>query len=192
MAIPPSAFLLIAGAPDCFTRGNDLADFAAKPRQVSPAIRYLKTLATSSQLVVAAVAGAAIGIGTTMLLHCDLVYAASARFQLPFVSVGLCPEAASERPVADAREYSPRRRTAAVRREIRRGSGARSGQRESCRRRCGSARYGKGATTGAKTSPSAADDQDASQMWSGRGHQASHIARRRAICGVAREGSKAK
>src|SRR5436309_15887244 len=84
MAIPPSTFLLIAGAPDCFTGGNDLADFAAKPRQVSPAIRYLKTLATSSQLVVAAVAGAAIGIGTTMLLHCDLVYAASARFQLPF------------------------------------------------------------------------------------------------------------
>jgi enoyl-CoA hydratase/carnithine racemase len=63
---------------------------------VSPAILYLETLAATAKPIVAAVAGVAVGIGTTMLLHCDLVYAASsARFQLPFVNLGLCPEAAS-------------------------------------------------------------------------------------------------
>ena len=94
---PAVRVVLITGAPDCFTAGNDLADFAgAKPAQVSPAIRYLEALAACAKPVVAAVAGVAIGIGTTLLLHCDLVYAAaSARFQLPFVNLGLCPEAAS-------------------------------------------------------------------------------------------------
>ena len=94
---PGVRVVLITGTPDCFTAGNDLADFAAaKPGQVSPAVRYLETLASTGKPVVAAVAGVAIGIGTTMLLHCDLVYAgASARFQLPFVNLGLCPEAAS-------------------------------------------------------------------------------------------------
>lgn len=94
---PAVRVVLIIGTPDCFTAGNDLADFAgAKPDQVSPAIHYLETLATAAKPVVAAVAGVAIGIGTTMLLHCDLVYAAaSARLQLPFVNLGLCPEAAS-------------------------------------------------------------------------------------------------
>lgn len=89
--------VLITGNPDCFTAGNDLADFAAaKPGQVSPAVRYLETLAAMAKPVLAAVGGVAIGIGTTMLLHCDLVYASqSARFQLPFVNLGLCPEAAS-------------------------------------------------------------------------------------------------
>jgi len=89
--------VLVTGTPDCFTAGNDLADFAAaKPRQVPPAIRFLETLAAAVKPVVAAVGGVAIGIGTTMLLHCDLVYAAeSGRFQLPFVNLGLCPEAAS-------------------------------------------------------------------------------------------------
>jgi enoyl-CoA hydratase/carnithine racemase len=89
--------VLITGTPDCFTAGNDLADFAAaKPGQASPAIRYLETLAATAKPVVAAVGGVAIGIGTTMLLHCDLVYAAaSARFQLPFANLGLCPEAGS-------------------------------------------------------------------------------------------------
>jgi enoyl-CoA hydratase/carnithine racemase len=96
-ADPGVRVVLITGTPDCFTAGNDLADFAAaKPGQVSPAILYLETLAATSKPVVAAVGGVAIGIGTTMLLHCDLVYAtASARFQLPFVNLGLCPEAAS-------------------------------------------------------------------------------------------------
>ena len=89
--------VLITGTQDCFTAGNDLADFAAaKPGQVSPAMHYLETLTAFAKPVLAAVGGVAIGIGTTMLLHCDLVYAAaSARFQLPFVNLGLCPEAAS-------------------------------------------------------------------------------------------------
>jgi len=94
---PDVRVILLTGTQDCFTAGNDLADFAAaKPGQVSPAILYLETLAATAKPVVAAVAGVAVGIGTTMLLHCDLVYAApSARFQLPFVNLGLCPEAAS-------------------------------------------------------------------------------------------------
>ena len=94
---PGVRVVLITGTPDCFTAGNDLADFAAaKPGQTSPAIRYLETLAATCKPVVAAVGGVAIGIGTTMLLHCDLVYAGvGARFQLPFVNLGLCPEAAS-------------------------------------------------------------------------------------------------
>jgi enoyl-CoA hydratase/carnithine racemase len=89
--------VLITGTQDCFTAGNDLMDFAnAKPGETSPAIVYLQTLAAAQKTVVAAVAGVAVGIGTTMLLHCDLVYAApDARFQLPFVNLGLCPEAGS-------------------------------------------------------------------------------------------------
>jgi len=89
--------ILITGTADCFTAGNDLVDFAnAAPGESSPAIAFLQTLAAAEKPVVAAVNGTAIGIGTTMLLHCDLVYAASsARFQLPFVNLGLCPEAAS-------------------------------------------------------------------------------------------------
>jgi enoyl-CoA hydratase/carnithine racemase len=89
--------IVIGGTEDCFTAGNDIADFAAaKPGQVSPAIRFLETLAATAKPVLAAVSGVAIGIGTTLLLHCDLVYAtADSRFQLPFVNLGLCPEAAS-------------------------------------------------------------------------------------------------
>jgi enoyl-CoA hydratase/carnithine racemase len=89
--------ILITGSADCFTAGNDLQDFAnASPGEPSVALDYLKTLAAASKPVLAAVAGPAIGIGTTMLLHCDLAYAASgARFQLPFVNLGLCPEAGS-------------------------------------------------------------------------------------------------
>ena len=89
--------VLITGTQDCFTAGNDLMDFAnAKPGETSPAIVYLQTLAAAQKPVIAAVAGVAVGIGTTMLLHCDLVYASpDARFQLPFVNLGLCPEAGS-------------------------------------------------------------------------------------------------
>lgn len=89
--------IVITGAQDCFTAGNDLMDFAnAKPGEPAVALQYLETLTGMQKPVVAAVGGVAVGIGTTMLLHCDLVYAAStARFQLPFVNLGLCPEAGS-------------------------------------------------------------------------------------------------
>ena len=89
--------IVITGSPDCFTAGNDLVDFAnAKPGEPAVALQYLEALAAAQKPVIAAVGGVAVGIGTTMLLHCDLVYAAaSARFQLPFVNLGLCPEAGS-------------------------------------------------------------------------------------------------
>jgi enoyl-CoA hydratase/carnithine racemase len=89
--------ILLAGSDDCFTAGNDLADFASAPAAgPTVAIEFLHTLAAARKPVVAAVSGLAIGIGATLLLHCDLVYAAqTARFQFPFVNLGLCPEAAS-------------------------------------------------------------------------------------------------
>lgn len=89
--------VLLTGTQDCFTAGNDLADFAAaRPGEPVPALTFLQVLTAAPKPIVAAVAGVAVGIGTTMLLHCDLVYAGkTARFQLPFVNLGLCPEAAS-------------------------------------------------------------------------------------------------
>ena len=90
--------VLIHGSPDLFTAGNDLQDFLANPPQggESPVFRFLHALSTAEKPLVAAVAGAAVGIGTTLLLHCDLVYAAdNARLSMPFAQLGLCPEAAS-------------------------------------------------------------------------------------------------
>jgi enoyl-CoA hydratase/carnithine racemase len=90
--------VLIHGAPDCFTAGNDLHDFLADPQlgDDAPAVRFLHALANADKPLVAAVAGPAVGIGTTMLLHCDFVYAtAEARLQMPFVALGLVPEAGS-------------------------------------------------------------------------------------------------
>jgi enoyl-CoA hydratase/carnithine racemase len=88
--------ILIHGARDCFTAGNDLKDFLAGPSGASHALRFVSALSKVGKPVVAAVGGPAVGIGTTLLLHCDLVYAApGARFQLPFVPLGLVPEAAS-------------------------------------------------------------------------------------------------
>ena len=89
--------LLIHGLPQVFTAGNDLEDFLKQPMdEHSPVLGFLRRLATCEKPLMAAVNGFAVGIGTTLLLHCDLVYAADdAKFALPFVNLGLCPEAGS-------------------------------------------------------------------------------------------------
>jgi len=91
--------LLITGQPGIFTSGNDLQDFLNRPRpniDESPVFRFMHAMIACDKPVVAAVTGAAIGIGTTMLLHCDFVYVADdARLSMPFASLGLVPEFAS-------------------------------------------------------------------------------------------------
>jgi enoyl-CoA hydratase/carnithine racemase len=87
--------LLIAGQPEVFTAGNDLDDFLQQPAVVadSPVMAFMQALLECEKPVVAAVSGAAIGIGATMLLHCDLVYVSDqTRLVLPFVALGLVPE----------------------------------------------------------------------------------------------------
>lgn len=90
--------IFLTGAGDEFSAGNDLRDFLERPPtdESSPIYRFLETLASVPIPIIAAVQGAAIGIGATLLLHCDLVYAGrGAGFQFPFTSLALVPEAAS-------------------------------------------------------------------------------------------------
>jgi enoyl-CoA hydratase/carnithine racemase len=90
--------VLITGQPGIFTSGNDIEDFMQRPpgNLESPAFVFMKALMGCEKPVIAAVTGAAIGIGTTMLLHCDFVYISDeARLAMPFVSLGLVPEFAS-------------------------------------------------------------------------------------------------
>jgi len=90
--------VLITGQPGIFTSGNDIEDFMQRPPGTteSPAFVFMRALMGCDKPVIAAVTGAAIGIGTTLLLHCDFVYVSDeARLAMPFVSLGLVPEFAS-------------------------------------------------------------------------------------------------
>lgn len=97
-ADPTLRVILIQGHPEAFSAGNDLEDFLKHPPTDgdAPVFRFLYAISEATKPIVAAVSGNAVGVGTTMLLHCDVVYAAeTARFSLPFSQLALCPEAAS-------------------------------------------------------------------------------------------------
>lgn len=90
--------IVFIGLPEIFTAGNDLEDFLKSPpgNQTSPVSQFMLALHEAGKPVIAAVSGAAVGIGTTLLMHCDMVYAAdNAKFSMPFSQLGLCPEFAS-------------------------------------------------------------------------------------------------
>lgn len=89
--------IILTGAAGHFTAGNDIAEFQqARGANDSAALRFLRTLAALDVPVIAAVEGSAVGVGVTLLQHCDFVYAgATARFSMPFVALGLCPEGGS-------------------------------------------------------------------------------------------------
>lgn len=87
--------VLLSGSSDCFTAGNDIVDFLEQPPNDldNPVFQFMLSLLDCRKPVIAAVAGPAVGIGTTLLLHCDLVYVSrDARLRMPFVNLGLCPE----------------------------------------------------------------------------------------------------
>ncbi len=97
-ADPALGALVFQGHETIFSAGNDISDFLNRQavEQESPAFQFLRGISTFSKPLLAAVCGPAVGVGTTMLFHCDLVYAGdNAVFSMPFVNLGLCPEAAS-------------------------------------------------------------------------------------------------
>ena len=90
--------VVIQGHETIFSAGNDIGDFLNNPPATpdSPVFRFLRGISSFPKPIVASVCGPAVGIGTTLLLHCDLIYAGdNAAFSMPFVNLGLCPEAAS-------------------------------------------------------------------------------------------------
>lgn len=102
--------VLLTGSAECFTSGNDIGDFLEQPPvdMLSPVFCFMRSLLECRKPVVAAVAGVAVGIGTTLLLHCDLVYVShDARLRMPFVNLGLSPEFGSS--VLLARVVGPAR-----------------------------------------------------------------------------------
>jgi len=90
--------VVIQGHETVFSAGNDIGDFLNQPpaQENAPVFRFLRAIASFTKPLVAAVCGPAVGVGTTLLFHCDLVYAGdNAAFSMPFVNLGLCPEAGS-------------------------------------------------------------------------------------------------
>ncbi len=99
---PSVGALVLTGSQGVFTAGNDIGDFLAAAMEAAASSaesaggRFIRNLATFDKPLVAAIEGPAVGIGTTLCFHCDLVYAApSARFSMPFVNLGIVPEAGS-------------------------------------------------------------------------------------------------
>ena len=96
---PTVRVIMLHAKGDAFTAGNDLEDFMKKPwkgQAVPPAVRFIRAVAGARKPIVAAVHGLAVGVGTTILLLCDLVYAAEdTKFVMPFINLGIVPEAAS-------------------------------------------------------------------------------------------------
>lgn len=95
---PAIRVVVLAGHESVFTAGNDLEDFMKNPPkdESAPVHQFLRAISTATKPLIASVSGAAVGVGTTMLLHCDLVYASeTAKLSMPFAQLGLCPEAAS-------------------------------------------------------------------------------------------------
>lgn len=95
-ARPDIGVVLFTASGDAFCAGNDLQDFMKGPEGAEAAFAFISAIAAFDKPLVAAVQGLAVGVGTTMLFHCDLVYASpDARFTMPFVGLGLVPEAGS-------------------------------------------------------------------------------------------------
>ena len=129
--------ILLRGGDGNFTSGNDLEDFLKSPPKddTAPVFQFLARISSASKPIVAAVPGLAIGVGVTMLLHCDLVYAAdTATFSLPFTQLGL-PGSRVERAAAASGRPSGRGREAAARRSVRRAGSAPDRHRQPCCRR---------------------------------------------------------
>jgi enoyl-CoA hydratase/carnithine racemase len=129
--------VLITGQPDIFTSGNDVEDFLARPPSAadgsaldSPAFAFMRAMMACDKPIVAGVTGAAIGIGTTMLLHCDLVYVADdSRLAMPFVaSAGARVRVERARAAGDGQP--PGGREAAARRPVLRSRGGRVRDRQ--------------------------------------------------------------
>ncbi|MHB8137975.1 MAG: enoyl-CoA hydratase [Smithellaceae bacterium] len=92
--------ILFCGQPEVFSAGNDLEDFMNAKEDLAdrPVAQFLRNLSMASKPVIAAVSGMAIGIGVTLLLHCDQIYAAEhTKFSMPFAKLGLCPEFGSSK-----------------------------------------------------------------------------------------------
>ncbi|MDF9771432.1 enoyl-CoA hydratase/carnithine racemase [Pseudomonas rhodesiae] len=119
--------VLIQGSSECFTAGNDIGDFLQQPPSDldSPPFHFMKSLLNCRKPVIAAVAGVAVGIGTTLLLHCDLVYVSrDARLRMPFVNLGFVPGVRLQPdPATFAGARQSRRITSVGRRVYRRTGG---------------------------------------------------------------------